>query len=127
MTDSIYDLYRKRVLESAEHSDHVEIEVRDGAGIVRGGFLRRDPFYEVSAFYATCEWCGFVPYDKVVAEHPTLGVAYFPYDDAIHCITPEHCRRRLLVRIRLLLVALKLEKMNLGYAMLADLLPEELA
>jgi hypothetical protein len=126
----IHDEYRKRFMDkwtrdgsTASHDDHAHIEIRDGAGIVRGEFLHPEP-YKTSYAYKTCEWCGFIPIDKIVAEHPTLGVAYFPYDDAIHCIMPEHCRRRLLIRIRLLLGEIRLEKMNRGYAMLSDLLPE---
>ena len=132
---NIHDEYRKRFMErwttsgpshthSISHDDHTHIEIRDGAGIVKGEFLHREPYWTYELDYKICDWCGFKPVDKIVVEHPTLGVAYFPYDDAVHCIMPEHCRRRLLIRIRLLLGAVKMVKINRGAAMLADLLPE---
>jgi len=128
----IHGEYRKRFMErwtresetADAHGDHAHIVVTDGAGIVKSEFLHPEPYWTYELPYKKCDWCGFVPSDKVVAEHPAFGVAYFPYDDSVHCISPGHCRRRLLIRIRLLLGAVKLEKMNRGYAMLSDLLPE---
>jgi len=124
----IHDEYRKRFMErwtresETAHDDHMHIEIRDGAGIVKGEFLHPEPFKV--AYHNQCDWCGFKPVYKIVAEHPELGIAYFPYDDAIHCIMPEHCRKRLLIRIRLLLGAVKLVKIDRSEALLSALLPE---
>jgi hypothetical protein len=107
---------------SISHADHSHIEVRDGAGIVKDKFLHREPYHPVT--HSECNWCGFKPVDKVVADHPELGIAYFPYDDCYHCIMPEHCRKRLLIRIRLLLGAVKLVKIDRGEALLSALFPD---
>jgi hypothetical protein len=74
--------------------------------------------------YNQCHWCGFQAVDKIVAEHPSYGVAYFPADDAIHCIMVEHCRRRLMFSLGLLLGEILQVKNERSAALLSALFPE---
>jgi hypothetical protein len=108
------------------HSDHTHIAVssggRGGAGIVIPDYWADEYPTKTTYTYAKCDWCGYR--STKAADRLMVGVAYFPEDEAIHCIPTERCYRRLRFRAGLLLGEVLQVKRENNTALLTALLPE---
>ena len=115
---------------ASRHSDHAHIAVSagDGRGGAGGAVITEPSGYWDADYlskiytYAKCDWCGYQ--STKAADRLMVGVAYFPGDDAIHCIPTERCYRRLRFRAGLFLGEVLQVKRENNTALLSALLPE---